>query len=178
MTAIKPNFLFFAVRDGTILLAAALLWLGLAEGHTTHTAKVDFFGFVLGAALVLSAHLVHEWGHVLGGFASKSVMAPGKHFSSFSIFEYSSARNSVAQFLLMSFSGFALTAVVLWFCFTVLPDGYLATHIARGYAVLQVILALTLELPLVFSAILRRKIPAIENRPDFRAYIPQALRQR
>ncbi|MBT8139526.1 MAG: hypothetical protein KJP25_07145 [Gammaproteobacteria bacterium] len=178
MSAVKPNFLFFVTRDSLLLLVAVLLWFGLAESQRDATALGDFFGVIVGAALVLGAHLLHEWGHLLGGLAGRSAMRPADSFSALSIFAYAPRENSIQQFLLMSFGGFAFTAAVVWFSFAVLPDGYLATHIARGYAVLQVVLALLLEVPLVFWALIRKEIPPIDTWPNLGSLVPKALLRR
>lgn len=159
----RPTFMQLAARDSAIVAVTVLLWFYLAPWSTGSGALGDFTGVVTGAALALCAHLVHEWGHVLGGLAGRSRMQPGVSLKTLSLFVYSSTGNSRRQFMLMSFSGFAATALVVWFCYGLLPDDRLATRIARGYSMVQVFLALVIELPLVIWALLGKSLPPIDK---------------
>ena len=127
----------------------------------------DFTGLLLGAFACLCAHLVHEWGHLLGGLATGSDMEPGKKgWRSLSLFIFNSTSNSKSQFMVMSAAGFAATGLVVWFAFTQVPVEYLASRMLRGFAVLQVVLAVVLEIPLVIWALVGKKLPPIDKSPD------------
>lgn len=160
----NPSFAHFALRDAAILLVAVLLWQTFASLSATPSASGDFFGVVVGAAACLCAHLAHEWGHTLGGMATHSVMRPGAHLKSFSIFVFDSHANNKRQFVLMSLAGFAATAAMVLIAFAVLPVDYLASRILRGYVVLQVVLALVIEVPLLAWALVGRTLPPVDKK--------------
>lgn len=159
----QPNFVFFAVRDGLLFVLAYLLWIVFARYSAGSGAIADFTGLLVGAFVALIAHLLHEWGHLLGALAAGSVMSPGKKFTSLFLFVYSSTANSKQQFLLMSMSGFVMTAVVAWIAFAGLPDDYLATHVVRGFSLIQVFLGVVIEMPLLVWALLGKQLPPIDK---------------
>ena len=164
MVTSTPGFIHFAVRDAGLLLLAWWLWNLFAGLSAEIGPQGDFVGLMLGALLCLCAHLVHEWGHLLGGFAAGSDMQPGKKgWRSLSLFIYNSTTNSKAQFMVMSVAGFAATGLVVWFAFTQIPVDYLASRILRGFAVLQVVLAIVLEMPLVVWALTGSKLPPLDK---------------
>ena len=79
------------------------------------------------------------------------------------LFSFDSHQNNLRQFLVMSFSGFAATALVIWAFYTFLPDGLLATRVARGVVLFGAFLTVVIEIPLVLYAVLTRKLPPVEN---------------
>ena len=79
------------------------------------------------------------------------------------LFSFDSRENDLRQFLVMSFSGFAATALVIWAFYTFLPDGLLATRVARGVVLFGAFLTVVIELPLVLYAVISRKLPPVEN---------------
>lgn len=159
----QPTFYHLAVRDIVLFAAVFLAWQYVAPYSIGTGAVADFTGVALGAALALCAHLTHEWGHVIGGLAGRSTMRPGKSITTRSLFVYSSTANSRRQFMLMSFSGFLATAIVVGFCFLVLPADFLASRVARGYSLIQVFLALVIEMPLVVWALLGKSLPPVDR---------------
>lgn len=160
----QPSFVFYAIRDVLLLFMAVLVWVLFVKYSAGSGALADFSGLLIGVLLAVVAHLLHEWGHLLGGLAGKSVMVPGGKFTSLSLFVYSSTENTKQQFMLMSFSGFAMTAVVVWIAFAVLPGDYLATHIVRGFSMVQVFLAVFIELPLVIWAAFGKRLPPVDKK--------------
>jgi hypothetical protein len=115
----QPGFLHFAVRDLGLLILAWWLWNSFAALSADVGMLGDFTGLMLGALLCLCAHLVHEWGHIVGGMACGSDMEVGKKgWRSLSLFIFNSTTNSKSQFLVMSFAGFVATGLVVWFAFT------------------------------------------------------------
>ena len=123
----------------------------------------DFAGVVLGFGLGFWAHTAHEWGHIAGGKLGRSVMRSGASLTSFSNFIYDSKRNSRPQFLLMSLMGFIPTGIAVWLYFSFLPEGELATHVARGAVLFLVLLGVVLELPLVIWALVRKDLPPVDR---------------
>lgn len=163
----QPTFSQLALRDAAVLGAALLAWHYLAGYSQGTGALADFIGVAVGAMLALCAHLLHEWGHVIGGLIGRSKMQPGQSMKSLSLFVYSSTGNSKKQFMLMSFCGFAATGLIVLFSFSVLPDDYLASRVVRGYSLIQVFLALVLELPLVFWALFGKSLPPVDRTANY-----------
>ncbi len=163
MTETHARFSKLAVRDVTILVVGVVLWLGFADWSAGDTALADFSGLVVGGLVGIGGYLLHEWGHLLGALATRShVEAPSRLTSGF-LFSFDSKRNDLRQFLVMSFSGFAMTALVVWAFYAFLPDGLLATRVARGIALVGAFLTVFIELPLVGYALLGRGLPPVEN---------------
>jgi hypothetical protein len=153
-------FLRFALRDLGIIGAAAAVWYLLA-GQSIGTGFVaDVSGVVAGLTLGAAAYVLHEWGHLLAAFASRSTVRPGAHVGSFFIFGFDARQNSLRQFLVMSVGGFIATALLVWGFYTYLPDDLLATRVARGVVVFLAVLAIVLEFPLVVWGLVKRAVPA------------------
>ena len=150
----------FAARDSLIVAGALLLWWLAASWSGGSGALSDFTGFVAGLMLGSTGFVLHEWGHLLGAFATQSVVRPHRSLRSPFIFSFDSRKNSLRQFLVMSVGGFLVTAAVVWGFYTYLPDELLAARIARGAALFLAFLGVTLELPLVLVALHRGAIPA------------------
>lgn len=159
----QPTFSKLAIRDAVVFTVTVVAWHYLAAYSMGTGALADFIGVAVGALIALCSHLLHEWGHVMGGFAGRSIMRPGTSMKSLSLFVYSSRGNSRRQFMLMSICGFIATGIVVLFCFFVLPDGYLASRVARGYSLIQVFLAVVIELPLVAWALIGKTLPPVDK---------------
>ena len=71
--AAPSTFTQFALRDVAIMLTALLAWSWFAPLTASPGPMGDFAGLLLGALLCLCAHLVHEWGHLLGGLAGEGL---------------------------------------------------------------------------------------------------------
>lgn len=151
------------LRDVLLSVFVLGLWLAFAGISAGEGPLSDFVGVTLGAALGLVANQAHEWGHIVGAVISKSTMQPGRSLASPSNFIYDSKANSRAQFLVMSFGGFIVTGLVVWFYFTMLPDGILATRVAHGSILFLVGLGVFLELPLVVYSLITNKVPPVDR---------------
>jgi hypothetical protein len=152
-------FAKFAIRDLSIMAAAILFWWMAADLSSGSGPVGDLTGVIGGALFTLGAYFVHEWGHLLGALATHSVVEPGRSLRSGFLFSFSAEKNSLRQFLVMSFSGFLATGIVAWFAYVVLPDHYLATRVARGAVVFLGSLTVLLEFPLVIWGLLRGGVP-------------------
>jgi hypothetical protein len=155
------------MRDAAVFGATFLAWHYLAAYSQGAGAQADFIGVAVGAMLALCSHLLHEWGHVIGGMIGGSKMQPGKSMKSLSLFVYSSTGNSKRQFMIMSVCGFIATGLMVAFFFLVLPDDYLASRVARGYSLIQVFLAVVIELPLVFWALVGKSLPPVDRATNY-----------
>ena len=122
----------FALRDAGIIAAAVALWFGVADASRGSDLWSDLAGFTAGIGLGAAAYLIHEWGHFLGGIAVGAHFRAPTSLASASLFTFESSRSTRPQFLVMSIGGFVATAAVLAAYYLFLPDGLLATRIARG----------------------------------------------
>jgi hypothetical protein len=134
--------------------AGALLGGGREGGFVA-----DLCGFLAGAGVAAIAFVAHEWGHWLGGVASRSRMHPSRSLRSAFVFSYSK-HNSLRQFLVMSAGGFLATGLAVFAVYTQLPADLLATRVARGAVMFLTLLGVVLEVPLVVYAIRNGATPA------------------
>jgi hypothetical protein len=155
----------FAARDGSILVFSLTLWWLLAERSAGSGWLADFAGVAVGVLFGVCAYVLHEWAHLLGALATRSRVGISHNLRSGFMFSYPAGGNSLAQFLVMSFSGFAATALVVWAYHAHLPDGLLATRVARGASLVLAFLNVTLEFPLVLLALRTRAVPGLAAVP-------------
>lgn len=151
-----------ALRDIGILAAAALLYVLLAPLSAGAGMGSDVTGLVAGLAIGISVFLLHEWGHLLGALGSRSDVRLPARIGSVYLFSYDSQHNSRRQFLIMSLGGFAVTGIAVWAVYALLPDGQLATRVARGAVLFLALLTVVLEFPLVLWSLARPTIPPVE----------------
>lgn len=149
----------FMMRDLVILALSLALWAWLAAYSAGGGALADLSGWVVGLMLGVCAYLAHEWSHYLGALAMGAKVTAGQSLSSPFLFSFDAEQNSVAQFFVMSVSGFLATALVLVFFYQGLPDEYLASRVARGGGLFLALLGLTLEVPLLLYGLVTRSVP-------------------
>lgn len=149
----------FAARDAFIVASAALAWLGLAEFSAGSGPLGDLSGLVAGLLVGASAFVLHEWGHLLAALAARAHVRANPTLRSTFLFSFDAEENSLRQFLIMSVGGFAVSGAFLWLAYAVLPDGLLATRVARGAVLFLASLTVLLEFPLVALAIYRGGTP-------------------
>jgi hypothetical protein len=159
-------------RDLGIAAVAVGIWIVAAPRSAGAGVVADFTGVVAGLLVGACAYLAHEWGHLLGALASGSVVRRPTSLRSRSLFDFDAKRNSRAQFLAMSFPGFAATALALWVVYALLPSDLLATRVARGAVVFLAFLGLVLEVPLVVYSLVSHKVPPLQYEPKRPAQIP------
>lgn len=152
-----------AMRDGIALIVLVLLYITLAQYSGYELWWSDFIGVVTGVGIGLCAHFLHEWGHVAGALMSRSQFTVNDDMRSLSVFTYDSSSNSRGQFLVMSFAGFAMTALVVWLVFSTLDGTLLAERVARGSVMFLVFLGVVLEIPLVIYSLISRRVPPIDR---------------
>lgn len=156
------SFARFAIRD-TLLVAAVIgFWLVASPRTAANTPVADFLGLLAGLGVGLGFYLLHEWGHLVGAFATSACVYPGPTLSSRSLFSFDSKRNDRQQFMIMSVGGFVVTGLAFWTAYALLPEGLFATRVARGAVGVLTFLALFLELPLVVWALVRSDLPPVE----------------
>lgn len=152
-----------AVRDITIVLLGVIGWHYTAQWSAQDTMRGDLSGVVVGLLVGVGGYFLHEWGHLAGAWLTGSHVEPPATLKSGFLFSFDSQDNNLRQFLIMSFSGFAATALVVWAFYTWLPDGLLATRVARGVALIGAFLTVFVEIPLVLYAVISRRLPPVEN---------------
>lgn len=152
-----------AARDVVFITLAVGLWWQLGHLSTGDGFVSDFTGLVLGLGLGACVFLLHEWGHLIGALATRSIVQPPRRLSSVYLFSYDSRRNRRGQFVVMSLGGFLVTGLSVWVAYGLLPDEQLASRVARGVVVLLTSLTLFLEIPLVIYALVRPKLPPVET---------------
>ncbi len=158
----------FALRDLVIVgLALGLWWL--AGPYTVGTGPVtDMLGVVVGLLAGVAATVLHEWGHLLGALASGSTVRLSSRLGSAFSFSFDSHLNSLRQFVAMSVPGLVVTALLVWGAYAFLPEGELATRVARGFILVLAFLGVVLELPLLFYGLITRRVPPLEALPKRR----------
>ncbi len=152
-----------ALRDLVLVALLAGFWWLTAEHSAGEGPLSDFVGLLAGLGLGVSVYLLHEWGHLLGALATGSVVHAPESLGSRFLFSFDSKANSRRQFLTMSLTGFAVTGAALVAAYTVLPDGQLATRVARGAVLFLTFLLVFIELPLFLWALLRGSLPPVET---------------
>ncbi len=156
-------WLKLAARDAVLLAAFAALWWWAAPLTGDDGPVADFLGLAAGLGIGVGHYLLHEWGHATGGLLSGSVIRPAASLRSRFLFSFDSKQNSRAQFLVMSFSGFLVTGVVIWAVYAVLPSEWLATRVARGAVLFLAALTVFIEFPLVIYSLVRNRVPPVET---------------
>lgn len=146
------------IRDLVIAAAVVGAWLLFMPLSVGDGPLADLVGVLLGVGAFVVAHLSHEWGHLLGAFATGSAVAAPAKLTSPLLFSFDSKRNSRRQFVIMSLSGFAVTAVSLYVVYGLLPEAALATRVARGGVLFSASLTLLLEVPLLVASLLKGSI--------------------
>jgi hypothetical protein len=149
----------FALRDASLLGATLLFWWIAAERSAGPGPVADFTGLLAGLLAGASAYVLHEWGHLLTAFALGSTVGVNANLRSPFAFRFDPDHNSLAQFVGMSLGGFFVTGVVVAVAYGLLPEGLLATRVARGAVLFLTFLTVVLELPLLVYGIVRGRVP-------------------
>jgi hypothetical protein len=138
-------------------------WHYLAPLTGEQSAVADALGVALGLSVALACYFGHEWGHLAGALATGSKVGAPPGLTSLSLFSFDSKANDRGQFVVMSFSGFAMTGVALAVVYLGLPDELLATRVARGAVLFLTALTVLVEFPLVIWALVRQDLPPVET---------------
>lgn len=150
----------FLARDGTIVALAAAAWWLLATRSAGTGPLADASGLVAGLLAGAAFYVLHEWGHLLAGLAVGSRFELNANLRSPFAFRFDPDANSLAQFVVMSLGGFAVTAGTAWVAYGWMPGELLAARVARGAVVLLASLTVGLELPLLLLGVARGRVPA------------------
>ena len=150
-------------RDLVIITVAVLLWKLGAATSAGQGPLGDLAGVVAGLSVGVCVFLVHEWGHWLGAVATASKLTPAKTLTSPFLFSYDSRSNSRHQFLVMSFGGWAASALAAVAAYALLSPELFAARVARGVVALNVALIVLIEVPLVAFSLFTGRVPPVEN---------------
>jgi hypothetical protein len=156
-------YLKLLARDLGIAGAAALLWILTAQRSAAADPLGDLAGLVTGVLVGIFAFLLHEWGHWLGAVATGSRVQPAKSLRSLFLFSFDSRQSSRRQFLALSFGGWLATLAFAFAAYAWLPPELLASRVARGMAMLSVLLVAVIEIPLVVWSLRTGRIPRVET---------------
>ncbi len=143
------RFFALAARDLVVIIAALALWSHLIERAAAPLGAVMIALHVLTAlVMVFVGYLMHEWGHLLGAWTSRSAFElPASIVETFFLFRFDNVRNSRAQFFAMALGGFASSILMIAFLLVALPWQLLASQIALGLTSLGVLATLVIEVP-------------------------------
>jgi hypothetical protein len=150
-----------AVRDALIVAVATAGWLGLLPLSEGRPLISDSLALLLGLGVTVSAYLLHEWGHALAGLMFGSRIHAPASLGSLSLFSFDAEANSKTQFAAMSIGGFVVTAAAMGFVYFVLPDGYMASRVARGGVTVLASITVFVEVPLLLYGLLARRLPGV-----------------
>jgi hypothetical protein len=148
LIVVASALLRLIVRDCSATCVCAVLWWASLGVGATDTVGALLLHGITGLMTVLLGYLAHEWGHLLGAWAARSVVhLPSGPFSSPFLFRFDTARNNRSQFLSMSAGGFIASAIVVAALVMALPMQLLASRIALALTLLGVFATFILEIP-------------------------------
>lgn len=146
-----------------LAVTAGAWFVTLASSPGTTNASL---AQIAGGLTVLSAFLLHEWGHWLGArWSGAQIYAPSFIASPF-LYNFDAEQNTPRQFLLTSVFGFAATGLFLLLFFFALPAEHPATTIARYGGTALATLTLVFEVPIAIAVALGRPVPSLKLFPD------------
>ncbi|MEM1231257.1 MAG: hypothetical protein AAGI15_12015 [Pseudomonadota bacterium] len=152
-----PTWWRFARRDLVIIALTLTCWL------LTHTATDSALpGRLAGGLAILSAFLLHEWGHWLGARWSRSRISLPATLASPFLYNFDAQQNNRRQFLITSVAGFAATGVFLVAYFLLLPDSHPGTALACNGALVLATLTLVFEVPIAIAVAAGWPIPELK----------------
>ena len=130
------------LRDAVIVGLSVLMWQQWGSSASWPAAAL------LSLMTVLSAFLLHEWGHLLGALCVRaSVRLPRSPIESPFLFRFDAHSNSREQFAVMSAGGFLISAVLVVFLLWALPLDQLAGQLSLGLVLIGVLATIVLEVP-------------------------------
>lgn len=136
------------VRDLVFVVITVLLWAITLQAAGSDSPGALALHGLTGLMTVLLGYLLHEWGHLLGAWAGRSLVhLPQRAWSSPFLFRFDTGHNYRKQFLLMSAGGFIASALVVAALFWILPHNFLASRVALSLTLLGVLATFILEIP-------------------------------
>lgn len=148
----------FVIRDVSILVGTVLAWWWSLEAEPG-SAVQSTLSIVAGVGAAVCAYNLHEWGHLVGAFWTRSVYVPAKRLYSPFLFSYDAEENTRNQFLVMSLAGFAATALFVAAFLLWMPQDQQAGRIALRGGLVLAGLTVIIEFPIFFTALFRNKVP-------------------
>lgn len=106
-------FLPFLLRDSILLAITAALIVGDAMLTGSAGALPVIVGVAAGAMAAVLAFLIHEWGHLIGTFASGGVAHARPSLGAIFLFHFDVEKSTRKQFLAMSYGGYLATAIAV-----------------------------------------------------------------
>lgn len=152
------RLLRYAARDLVVISLAVVAWIFLAPLSAGAGWVADLSGWVAGLLVVASGSVLHEWGHLTAALATRSDLAINDRLGTGFTFRFEPS-NSLRNFVAMSLGGLLTTAALVVATYTVLPDGLLASRVARGGLLFLATLGVVLEMPLLLTGLVKRRTP-------------------
>ncbi|HEY1077919.1 MAG TPA: hypothetical protein VGE51_14605 [Fontimonas sp.] len=158
------------IRD-LLLIAAAVALLVLAHRLEAQASAWRVpVSLLAGVMLAVTGYLLHEWGHLLGALASRSVVHIPDGIGDVFLFRFDTGLNDSRQFLWMSLGGFVASGIVIFVYVTQLSLVQLADQTALVLTVLGVIATIILEFPPAWRVLRGGPMPGgvafVEGRRD------------
>jgi hypothetical protein len=137
----------FFLRDAALLAFTLWLWNVAARPQAEPTWLTTSAGIAAGSMVTICGFLAHEWGHLAGALAARSVVHFPPRLASVFLFHFDSAQNDRFQFLSMSMGGFAASILVIAAFLALVPFDTIAGRVAIVLLGLGVLATLVLEVP-------------------------------
>ncbi|HXG28998.1 MAG TPA: hypothetical protein VNJ47_09145 [Nevskiales bacterium] len=150
-----------ALRDLTLVALTILLWLAslrLEPGTSPWAVPV---AIAAGVMIPVGGFLAHEWGHLIGAWASGARVHMSASLWTLFLFDFRPGENSREQFLSLSCGGFIASALVVALLLAVLSPARLADAIALGLTLLGVLATFVLEVPPAWRAYRKGVLPLL-----------------
>lgn len=136
-----------ALRDAVLVLGIVLLWLASHRLDAQASAWALPVAIAAGILVPVGGFLAHEWGHLIGAWASRSTVHMPRSVFTIFLFDFKPAENSRGQFLSVSYGGFIASGLVVALLLATLSLDQLADQIALGLTLLGVLATFVLEIP-------------------------------
>ncbi len=132
----KPTHLGWLSRDFSIVATVGLLCWAVSQSYAaTGWLALGVVGAVVGfVGIYVVCYICHEWGHLLGAYATGAVM-PLNHYKGFAIGRFDIATHSRRQFLGLSWGGvigYSVTGLAALLAYSLVASNWVMTGVAVG----------------------------------------------
>lgn len=154
-----PGISRLVLRDSALLLLTLALWASSHHLDSIASPMAVPLALVAGGMIAVSGYLLHEWGHLLGALAGRSVVELPTSMGYLFLFKFDTGLNNRRQFLLMSGGGFLASGLMVWALFGTLSFTALADQIGLVLTVLGVLATIVLEFPPAWRVLRGQSLP-------------------
>ncbi|MGH8528881.1 MAG: hypothetical protein ACRETN_03420 [Nevskiales bacterium] len=136
-----------AMRDSAIVITTLALWWVSRQLDAAASDWAAAVAVLVGGLTAVCGFILHEWGHLLGAWLSRSRVHLAETALAVFLFRFDSDLNNRRQFLWMSNGGFIVSGLLVALLIIALTPTRLADQIALGLTLLGVIATVLLEFP-------------------------------